>query len=137
DLDDFRTHLFRSKRVLALVGAGLSASSRLPTFRDAGGLWRRHRAKDLASPYTFKKDPVSVWLFYSERRSQALQARPNAAHYALAELGKRHEDFLMISQNVDDLYQRAGHPESRIKNVHGSIFNIRCTTCSFVDIRNF
>jgi len=101
DLESFTSHLRSSKHILALLGAGLSASSGLPTFRGAGGLWRSHEATTLATPDAFDDDPALVWQFYSYRRHMALQARPNRAHYALAELARRKEGFLTLSQNVD------------------------------------
>lgn len=93
-----------SKRILALCGAGLSASSGLPTFRGAGGLWRNHESTSLATPDAFRKDPALVWLFYAWRRHMALQAKPNAGHVALAELAKKKEHFLCLTQNVDGIY---------------------------------
>lgn len=101
DLDSFQQHLSKSTRILALLGAGLSASSGLPTFRGAGGLWRTHDATDLATPEAFSADPGLVWQFYSYRRHMALKAKPNPAHYALAELARKKEGFLTLSQNVD------------------------------------
>lgn len=101
DLESFSTYLQSSDRILALLGAGLSASSGLPTFRGAGGLWRSHDAISLATPEAFNADPALVWQFYSYRRHMALQAQPNRAHLALAELAKRKEQFITLSQNVD------------------------------------
>ena len=101
DLKSFTEHLQGSTRILALLGAGLSAASGLPTFRGAGGLWRSHRAVSLATPGAFECDPGLVWQFYSYRRHMALQAKPNKAHYALAELAKRRKDFITLSQNID------------------------------------
>ena len=100
DLESFQEHLNKSTRILALLGAGLSASSGLPTFRGAGGLWRTHDATSLATPEAFQRDPGLVWQFYSYRRHMALEVKPNPAHYALAELAKR-KNFLTLSQNVD------------------------------------
>lgn len=101
DLESFQNHLRYSDRVLALCGAGLSAASGLPTFRGAGGLWRSYDAVSLATPEAFAEDPGLVWQFYSYRRHMALQAQPNPAHYALAELARRKRGFLTLSQNVD------------------------------------
>lgn len=101
DIESFTTHLQSSKRILALLGAGLSASSGLPTFRGAGGLWRTHDATSLATPEAFSRDPALVWQFYSYRRHMALKASPNRAHFALAELAKKHPGFIALSQNVD------------------------------------
>ena len=101
DIHSFGEHLKGSKRILALLGAGLSASSGLPTFRGAGGLWRNQDAVSLATPQAFNDDPALVWQFYSYRRHMALNANPNKAHYALAELAKKKEEFVTLSQNVD------------------------------------
>jgi NAD-dependent deacetylase sirtuin 5 len=100
-VESFHDCIRNSKRVLALLGAGLSASSGLPTFRGAGGLWRTHSAPDLATPSAFNADPGLVWQFYSYRRHMALQAKPNKAHFALAELAKKMDGFVTLSQNVD------------------------------------
>lgn len=101
DIQSFSSHLKSSTRVLALLGAGLSASSGLPTFRGAGGIWRSHDAMSLATPEAFEEDPGLVWQFYSYRRHMALQAQPNRAHFALAELARRKRGFITLSQNVD------------------------------------
>jgi NAD-dependent SIR2 family protein deacetylase len=103
DMDSFQEHLKASNRILALLGAGLSASSGLPTFRGAGGLWRNYDAVELATPEAFNADPGLVWQFYSYRRHMALNAKPNPAHYALAELAKKNENFVTLSQNVDGM----------------------------------
>ena len=101
DVAAFHKKLRASKRVLALCGAGLSASSGLPTFRGAGGLWRNHDATKIATRNAFHQDPGFVWLFYSYRRHMALKAQPNPAHFALAELARKNPDFLCLTQNVD------------------------------------
>ena len=100
-IDSFQAHLLASHRVLALLGAGLSAASGLPTFRGAGGMWRTHDATDLATPEAFGADPALVWQFYSFRRHMALKAKPNGAHFALAELARKMPGFVTLSQNVD------------------------------------
>jgi hypothetical protein len=101
DLESFQAHLNKSTRILSLLGAGISASSGLPTFRGAGGLWRTHNAVQLATPEAFSRDPGLVWQFYSHRRHMALQAKPNPGHYALAELARKKDGFMTLSQNVD------------------------------------
>lgn len=126
DIASFAAHLAKSKRIVALLGAGLSASSGLPTFRGAGGLWRNYDATVLASPNAFRNDPGLVWQFYSYRRHMALNAKPNSAHYALAELARRNPQFITLSQNVDNLGPRAGHPEGQLKLLHGNLFDIKC-----------
>ncbi|KAI9776877.1 MAG: hypothetical protein M1839_009325 [Geoglossum umbratile] len=134
DLESFSRHLQSSQRIVALLGAGLSAASGLPTFRGAGGLWRSHDAMSLATPEAFDADPALVWQFYSYRRHMALAAKPNRAHYALAELARRKEGFATLSQNVDGLSQRANHPESQLHLLHGSLFDVKCTSfyCNYV-----
>ena len=97
----FVEHLKSSTRILALFGAGLSAASGVPTFRGAGGYWREHDATELATPGAFFRDPSFVWQFYNYRRHQALKAKPNRAHVALAKLGEHKPEFLAISQNID------------------------------------
>ncbi|TVY25563.1 NAD-dependent protein deacylase sirtuin-5, mitochondrial [Lachnellula hyalina] len=101
-IEDFHKVLEKSTRIMALCGAGLSAASGLGTFRGAGGLWRNYQATSLATPQAFKKDPGLVWLFYSYRRHMALQAKPNAGHYALTELSKKLPEFITLTQNVDE-----------------------------------
>ena len=101
DVESFKDYVEKSDRILALLGAGLSASSGLPTFRGAGGIWRNNEATALATPQAFQRDPGLVWQFYSYRRHMALAAQPNKAHYALAELSKKKPNFITLSQNVD------------------------------------
>ncbi|EFE42962.1 hypothetical protein TRV_02327 [Trichophyton verrucosum HKI 0517] len=128
DLLSFREHLKKSKRILALVGAGLSAASGLPTFRGVGGLWRSHRAPDLATPEAFGVDPGLVWQFYSYRRHMSLVAHPNRGHYALAALARKIPQFWTLTQNVDGLSERADHPESQLHRLHGSLFTVKCAS---------
>ncbi|CAF9907597.1 MAG: hypothetical protein HETSPECPRED_007180 [Heterodermia speciosa] len=139
DLESFSNHLKQSRRILALLGAGLSASSGLPTFRGTGGLWRSHEATSLATPEAFAQDAALVWQFYSYRRHMALQAQPNLAHHALAALARRNPEFITLSQNVDGLSQRAGHRASQLHLLHGSLFDVRCTAfdCDFIQQNNF
>ena len=125
-LADFASHLQSSTRILVLIGAGLSASSGIPTYRSAGGFWRTYSDQQLAKKAVFEENPVLVWQFYNHRRQQAKAALPNPAHIALAELAKKKPGLLSVNQNVDELCQRAGHPESQIQNLHGSLFRVRC-----------
>ncbi|KAH8601180.1 DHS-like NAD/FAD-binding domain-containing protein [Bisporella sp. PMI_857] len=138
-IEEFREVLKGSRRVLALCGAGLSASSGLDTFRGAGGLWKNHEAVTLSSVEGFKRDPGLVWLFYSYRRHQSLLAHPNPGHYALAALSRKMEGFLTISQNVDGLSQRAGHPPEQLKSIHGSLYDVKCSNdnCTYIDKNNY
>ena len=126
DITSFQEHLQKSTRILALLGAGLSASSGLPTFRGKGGLWRTHDSISLATPGAFNENPGLVWQFYSYRRHMALQAAPNPAHYALAELARKRPQFQTLSQNVDGLSQRAQHPRSQLQLLHGTLFDLKC-----------
>ncbi|KAI4169742.1 MAG: hypothetical protein LQ343_005483 [Gyalolechia ehrenbergii] len=139
DRESFTEHLKKSYRILALCGAGLSASSGLPTFRGAGGIWRNHEATSLATPEAFEADPALVWQFYSYRRHMALNATPNPAHFALAKLARKRSEFVTLTQNVDGLSQRAGHPTSQLHLLHGSLFDIRCTSfyCDYTEQNNF
>lgn len=117
-LDD-RTYL------LVLTGAGVSAESGIPTFRDANGLWENHRFEDVASPEGWRKDPALVWRFYSERRKNMKGALPNAGHRALAEVEQRLGDrFLLATQNIDGLHKAAG--SKRVVEMHGNLFTSRC-----------
>lgn len=128
DMESFQAHLRTSKRILAVCGSGLGAASGLPTFRGAGGMWRQHNAMDLATPEAFRRDPGLVWQFYSLKRHAALNASPNAAHLALADLARKrpYPGFLTLTQNVDGLSGRAGHPIKSIEYLHGSLFTVRC-----------
>jgi len=111
--------------VLVLTGAGLSADSGLATFRGAGGLWEGRRPEEVATPEAWRREPELVWRFYQERRARVLQAEPNAAHHALARFES--PEFTLVTQNVDDLHQRAG---SRPIQMHGSLLRLRCERCA-------
>ncbi|KAJ5899361.1 hypothetical protein N7495_004105 [Penicillium taxi] len=128
DLLSFNEYLKGCRRIIALLGAGISASSGLPTFRGAGGLWRSYDATSLATPEAFTANPGLVWQFYSYRRHMALKADPNRAHYALAELSRRNKNFITLSQNVDGLSPRAHHPAEQLHLLHGSLFDVKCTS---------
>lgn len=117
-------------RVLVLTGAGVSAESGIPTFRDANGLWENHPVEQVASPAGFAADPLLVWRFYSQRREGALKCRPNAGHEALAKLEAALGDrFMLATQNVDGLHRDAGH--QRIVEMHGNLFMSRCAMCDY------
>ncbi|CAJ2506709.1 Uu.00g078950.m01.CDS01 [Anthostomella pinea] len=136
-IDELKELLESSTRILALCGAGLSAASGLPTFRGAGGLWRNHEPTSLATPDAFEDDPVLVSLFYAWRKHMALKAQPNAGHFALAELAKRREGFLCLTQNVDGLSPRAGHPAAQLRHLHGSILDVKCfEECGYTEQNN-
>ncbi|KAJ3525651.1 hypothetical protein NM208_g11546 [Fusarium decemcellulare] len=124
---DFHDTLKRSKRIIAVIGAGLSASSGLATFRGTNGLWKNQDVMQVASPAGFRHDPGLVWQFYTYRRQEALRAKPNPAHYALAELARRVPGFVALTQNVDNLSPRAGHPPDQMKELHGNLFTLSCS----------
>jgi NAD-dependent deacetylase len=115
-------------RVVVLTGAGISAESGIPTFRDANGLWEGHRPEEVATPEAFATSPELVHRFYNERRRRLLESdvQPNAAHLALADFEREHAGaFTLISQNVDDLHRRAG--SKNLVAMHGEILKARCT----------
>jgi NAD-dependent deacetylase len=118
----------KNARLMVLTGAGVSAESGLATFRDSNGLWEQHRVEDVASPDGFLRDPTLVWKFYSLRRDQAKSVEPNDGHRALAAVEERLGDrFLLVTQNVDGLHQRAG--SKRVIEIHGSLFRTKCSSC--------
>jgi NAD-dependent deacetylase len=116
------------KSVFVLTGAGISAESGIKTFRDAGGMWEEHRFEDVASPEGWERDASLVWKFYSQRRAQALECKPNAAHHALAELERAIGDRLFVcTQNVDPLHEAAG--SKSVCHMHGELLKTRCEDC--------
>ena len=121
----FKERLSEPGMILALTGAGVSAESGLATFRGPGGLWEGRDPMELATPEAFEADPLTVWRFYDWRRKQAAAASPNPGHFALAALESAREDFLLVTQNVDGLHERAG--SRKIVRLHGSLWNLRCT----------
>jgi NAD-dependent deacetylase len=116
--------ILQAKSVVVLTGAGVSAESDVPTFRGADGLWRKHRAEDLATPEAFGRDPRLVWEWYDWRRQLIAARRPNAAHQAIAALETHVPEFLLVTQNVDGLHRRAG--SRRMAELHGSLWRVRC-----------
>ena len=115
-------------RLLVLTGAGISAESGVPTFRDSNGLWEGHSIEDVATPEGFARDPLKVWRFYSERRASMEGIVPNAGHRALALVEQRLGDrFLLVTQNIDGLHTAAG--SQRVVELHGNLMRSRCTGC--------
>jgi NAD-dependent deacetylase len=110
------------KRIVVLTGAGVSAESGLSTFRDADGLWEGHDVMEVASPEGWARDRELVLKFYNERRAQLKDAKPNAAHHAIVDLEKEY-DVTIITQNVDDLHERAG--STKVVHLHGELVNAR------------
>lgn len=117
--------LHSAKKIVALTGAGISAESGLATFRDAQtGLWSNFKPEELATAEAFRRNPKFVQDWYALRREQALAAKPNAGHLALAEMEKHAPEFLLVTQNVDGLHERAG--SKRMVELHGNIHRFRC-----------
>ncbi len=118
-------------RILVLTGAGVSSESGIPTFRGKDGYWRNLDPAKLATPEAFAKDPGLVWDWYRERRQRIRAAQPNAAHQAIAKLAQHVQEFLLVTQNVDDLHARAGSSKEKMVQIHGDIFVTRCSRCDF------
>jgi NAD-dependent deacetylase len=127
-----REWLKNARCVTVLTGAGVSAESGIPTFRGNQGLWKQFRAEDLATPEAFERDPKLVWEWYDWRRRLIAEAQPNAGHRALAAIEEQVPKFTLITQNVDDLHERAG--SRNVLHVHGSIWTLRCVECGFEQI---
>lgn len=111
-------------KIVVLTGAGVSAESGIRTFRDAGGLWEGYKVEEVATPEGWNRQPELVLTFYNERRKQLLEVLPNAAHTAIASLEADH-DVVVITQNVDDLHERAG--SSHVIHLHGELLKVRST----------
>ena len=121
-------------QIVILTGAGISAESGLPTFRDANGLWENHRVEEVATPEAFAHHPALVHRFYNLRRAALKTVSPNAAHGALAQLQHAYpEHVTLVTQNVDDLHERAG--SSKVIHMHGELLQIRCERCK--DVRRW
>lgn len=121
----------RPARLVILTGAGISAESGLRTFRAADGLWEQHRVQDVATPEAFRRDPALVHRFYNERRRSLATVQPNAAHQALARLERAWGgDLLLVTQNVDDLHDRAG--SRNLLHMHGELLKGRCLACGAI-----
>ena len=110
------------QHIVVLTGSGISADSGLQTFRDSGGLWEGYDINDVATPEAWKKDPETVLAFYNDRRKQAWNAEPNAAHKALADLEKQYQ-VTIITQNVDNLHENAG--STNVIHLHGELAKVR------------
>uniref|UniRef100_A0A0V0J3W6 NAD-dependent protein deacylase n=1 Tax=Schistocephalus solidus TaxID=70667 RepID=A0A0V0J3W6_SCHSO len=136
DMPAFRGILSKARKLLVVTGAGISVESGVPTFRGEGGFWRKYASKDLATPEAFAKNPSLVWEFYHYRRELVKTKSPNAGHKALAELEQlfitANRSFLLATQNVDGLHERAG--SKNLVELHGSLFKVRCTQCNKVSV---
>jgi NAD-dependent deacetylase len=115
-------------QIVVLTGAGISAESGVPTFRDADGLWEGHHVEDVATPEAFERDRATVQRFYDARRAALAGVEPNPAHHALAELERAvGEELLVITQNIDDLHERAG--SRNVLHMHGELRKALCRAC--------
>lgn len=115
------------EKIVILTGAGISAESGIKTFRDQNGLWENHDVLDVATPQGFERDPELVYRFYNQRRAQLFskEVAPNPAHFALAKLEQEFRgEVILITQNVDDLHERAGH--KNVLHMHGELLKMRC-----------
>ncbi len=125
DLADAHALVEAAQQPVIFTGAGVSAESGIPTFRDAlTGLWARYDPEQLATEAGFRADPALVWRWYASRRERIAQARPNPAHLAIADYGRRKPRLRLVTQNVDGLHQRAGSRD--VIELHGSILRARC-----------
>lgn len=111
------------KKLVVITGAGISAESGIKTFRDGDGLWENYKIEEVATPEAWKRNPELVNRFYNQRRRQIIEASPNPAHQILADL-ESHFDVQIITQNIDDLHERAG--SSNVLHLHGEILKMRC-----------
>src|SRR5512147_3098598 len=114
-----------AQHIAVLTGAGVSAESGIPTFRDTQvGLWEQYRPEDLATPEAFRRNPKLVWDWYAWRREIVAKARPNPGHYALATMQKRALHFTLITQNIDGFHQLAGG--TGVLELHGNLARTKC-----------
>ncbi len=123
-------NVYSFKDIAVLTGAGISAESGIATFRGQDGLWKNYRPEDLATPQAFAKNPELVWEWYAMRINTVLKAKPNRAHYLLADLAKK-TNLTIVTQNVDQLDQRAG--SKNVLELHGNISHSRCLQCANLD----
>lgn len=130
-MPDFREHVGKANHIVIITGAGVSAESGVPTFRGAGGFWRKWQAQELATPEAFEHNPSLVWEFYHYRREVMRTKEPNKAHLAIAEfekrLAKQGRHVAVVTQNIDELHRRAG--TENMYELHGSLFRVRCLGC--------
>jgi NAD-dependent deacetylase len=128
--------LRQAQSICVLTGAGVSAESGVPTFRDSNGLWEGHRIEDVATPRGWHRNPQLVWEFYHQRWANATQVKPNLGHHALARMEQHWspDHFTIATQNVDGLHQTAGN--KNVLELHGSLQRVRCTECGTTTDRN-
>jgi NAD-dependent deacetylase len=123
--DSLITRMRATRRLAVLTGAGISAESDVPTFREVQtGLWAHYNPEQLATPEAFRRNPKLVWEWYAWRQEKVRQAQPNAGHRALVEMERRVAEFVLITQNVDGLHRRAG--SHQVVELHGNLFRVKC-----------
>ena len=125
--DRLLKRLEKAYSVAVLTGAGISASSGIPTFRGKDGIWKKFKPEELANYNAFVKNPKLVWEWYDWRRNLIKNVRPNPAHYALVDLENIYKDFAVITQNVDNLHSLAG--SNKLIELHGNIMRNKCIEC--------
>ncbi len=131
EIEKLKKEILCVDSLLVLTGAGVSQESGIPTFRGKDGLWKNYDATQLATPHAFERDPKLVWEWYNWRRGKILNAEPNSAHYGIKKLEEIIPEFLLATQNVDDLHRTAG--SKNILELHGNIFRTRCTGCGKIE----
>ena len=122
----------KETKVVILTGAGISAESGIRTFRASDGLWEERRIEDVATPMGWERNPQLVWDFYQARRNQLFEVEPNPGHTALTTLEDHLDDLLLVTQNVDNLHERAG--SKNLIHIHGELEKLRCEECHHVDV---
>jgi NAD-dependent deacetylase len=122
--ESIKDRILEARRVCVFTGAGISAESGIPTFRDAGGLWENYKIEDLVTPEAFARNPVAVWRWHIWLQGLSFNAEPNAGHRALAAMDDFFPDYLLITQNIDDLHERGG--TKRLVKIHGDVMEIKC-----------
>ncbi|WP_028323670.1 SIR2 family NAD-dependent protein deacylase [Desulfatirhabdium butyrativorans] len=126
-LQELKACIEKAQHLTVLTGAGVSAESGIPTFRGGDGLWNRYRPEELATPEAFSRDPETVWRWYAWRMERVFSAQPNPAHLGFAKLQEMGRLACLITQNVDDLHERAGSRD--VLHLHGTLRQMRCVAC--------
>jgi NAD-dependent deacetylase len=121
------SRLKNASAVTVLSGAGISVESGVPTFRGKDGLWENKKVEDLAAPQALRTNPELFWKFYNWRKKLINNVKPNLGHYSLVDFERIYEDFMLVTQNVDNLHREAGN--KKIIELHGNIFNTKCADC--------
>ncbi|MBN2378266.1 NAD-dependent deacylase [candidate division WOR-3 bacterium] len=125
-----RDAIAKAYKIIVFTGAGISKESGVPTFREAGGLWEEFKAEDFATPEAFSRRPKEVWEWYRFRRDLARKVEPNPGHYAVARLEDARSDFMVATQNIDNLHTRAG--SRNVIELHGNIMHSYCMKCGLL-----